>query len=110
MDDESILRERARALLRAGKLPSRSPDAMWGGPGDNAGCGVCGALVTPADIEMEIEFVSPDGGSETYHLHGRCMAAWELERQRFEPTRTAPAANGHTHAAPGSDFPSEAAS
>jgi hypothetical protein len=108
MNDENLLRQQARRMIRAGKLPSRGPDAMWGGPGDNASCGVCGAPVTPAEVEMEIEFARQDGGADTYHLHGRCMAAWELERHDLEPNRAAPAANGHARGA-GSDTPSEAA-
>jgi hypothetical protein len=109
MNNESMLREQARRMIRAGKLPRRSADAMWGGPGENARCGVCGIPVTPAEVEMEIEFARTDGsGSDTYHLHGRCMAAWEAERSDCE-TNQALAVNANARAAPGSDSSTEVA-
>ena len=33
MPDEAILREKARAAIAAGKLPTRRPDSTWGGRG-----------------------------------------------------------------------------
>jgi len=38
MPDEPRLREQAREAVRSGKLPSRSPDPTWGGPGVGARC------------------------------------------------------------------------
>ncbi len=93
MDAESILREHARNSIQSGTLPSRSPDAMWGGPGAGAPCAVCGAIVTPEDVEMEIEFRHEDSrGAENYHLHNRCFAAWELERRTLDLARRAASA------------------
>src|SRR5205085_1254775 len=37
MDEES-LREKARVVVRNGKLPRRRPDRTWGGPGVGAQC------------------------------------------------------------------------
>jgi hypothetical protein len=83
MPDEKILREQARAAVRAGKIPSRQPDRTWGGPGVGATCAVCGLPVTKDEMEFEIEF-SRDGdntGLDKFHVHIRCFAAWEFERQ-----------------------------
>jgi|ERR671918_94702 hypothetical protein len=33
MADEIVLREKARAVVKSGKLPSRRPDRTWSGPG-----------------------------------------------------------------------------
>ena len=55
MPDEPRLREQARAAIQSCKLPSRSPDRTWGG--DNPGL-------------------------DKFHVHVRCFAAWEFERNK----------------------------
>ncbi len=68
--------------MRSGKLPARSPDGTWGGPGVGAPCPVCGRRVTKGEMEFEIQFAR-DGdapGLDNFHFHIRCFAAWELER------------------------------
>ena len=84
MPDEPILREKARAAVRAGKLPARRPDRMWGGPGVGADCAVCGRPVTPDEMEFEIQFArnGDNPGLDKFHVHIRCFAAWEFERAR----------------------------
>jgi hypothetical protein len=82
MPDEPLLREKARAVVQSGKLPSRRPDRTWGGPGVGAECTVCGMPVTTDELEFEIQFAR-DGsnpGLDKFHLHVRCFAAWEFER------------------------------
>jgi hypothetical protein len=64
MPDEKILRAKAREVVRAGKLPSRRPDRTWSGPGIDNSC----TITAP--------------GVERFHLHLRCFAAWEFERDR----------------------------
>jgi hypothetical protein len=83
MDDEAILRETARAAVRSGKLPSRRPDRMWGGPGVGASCAVCELPITRAELEFEIQFEHDGGvpGLDKFHVHIRCFAAWEFERR-----------------------------
>jgi len=84
MPDEPRLREQAREAIQGGKLPSRAPDRMWGGPGVGADCAVCGLPVTREQLEFEIEFAR-DGdnpGLDQFHVHLRCFAAWELERNK----------------------------
>ena len=55
---------------------------MWGGPGIGANCSICGAPVTSAEIEFEIQFARDGSNPELdkFHVHIRCFAAWEFER------------------------------
>jgi hypothetical protein len=84
MPDETRLREQARVAIRNGKIPARGPDRTWGGPGVGAECSVCGRPVTREELEFEIQF-ERDGGSpglDKFHVHLRCFAAWEFERNK----------------------------
>jgi len=83
MPHETILRAKAQAAILAGKLPSRRPDRVWGGPGVGAVCAVCDLPVTKGEMEFEIEFAH-DGdspGLDKFRVHIRCFAAWEFERR-----------------------------
>ena len=83
MSDESTLRQKAREAIRAGKLPNRSADGTWGGPGADAECSVCGVPVKREELEFEIEFARGDAdqAADKHHLHVRCFEAWEAERE-----------------------------
>lgn len=91
MEHESTLPEKAREAIRKGKLPSRRPDRMWGGPGVGNDCAICGVPVKPCEVEFEIEFArnGDDTGPHSYSVHIRCYAAWELERENLALTRGA---------------------
>ena len=81
--DENVLRQIARKVVQDGKLPSRRPDRTWGGPGVGASSAVCGVPVERDEMEFEIEFAR-DGdnpGLDKFHVHIRCFAAWEFERE-----------------------------
>ena len=81
-DDDHSLREKARELIRAGKLPSRAPDSLFGGPGTGAKCAICGAATAQSDMELEIEFDDPrSSNSDSYLVHQRCFSMLELEVQ-----------------------------
>ena len=82
MLEESVLRDYARQVIRAGKLPSRTPDRTWGGPGVGAPCSVCDHPVTRDQLEFEIQFAhnGDTPGLDKFHVHVRCFAAWEFER------------------------------
>jgi hypothetical protein len=75
--DEGALREKARAAIQNGTLPTRRADRRFGGPGTGAPCAVCGQPVTLDQHEIEIEFNrhGPMPGLDRYHLHRRCLAA-----------------------------------
>ena len=82
--EEQALREKAREVLEAGKLPNRKPDRTWGGPGVGAACTICGVPVAHDQMEFEIQFAHDGGnpGLDKFHVHIRCFAAWEFERKR----------------------------
>ena len=89
MDEES-LRARVHVVIEQGKLPSRRPDRTWGGPGVGAPCTICERSVTREQMEFEIEFARTDPpGLDKYHVHTRCFAVWELERQNGGDPRSA---------------------
>jgi hypothetical protein len=84
MPDEPILREKARAAIQNGKIPARRPDRTWGGPGVGATCAICEKPWTKAELDFEIQF-ERDGDNpslDKFHVHIRCFAAWEFERNK----------------------------
>jgi hypothetical protein len=84
MPDEPRLREQARAVIQSSKLASRNPDRTWGGPGVGAPCSVYEKPVTKEEMEFAIQFAR-DGdnpGPDKFHVHIRCYAAWEFERNK----------------------------
>jgi hypothetical protein len=77
MDDDG-LRQKARAAIQSGRLPTRRPERTWGGRGSGAPCAICDVPVRRDDMELEIEFVA--GRHVTVlRVHTKCFAAWELE-------------------------------
>jgi hypothetical protein len=46
----------ARKAIRAGKLPTRLPDRIWGGPGIGKTCPICGGPITKNQLEFEIQY------------------------------------------------------
>ena len=84
MPDEMLLREQARAAIRSGKLPAQQADRTWGGAGVGAPCAVCATPITKDQMEIEIEFAHNGAapGLDKYHVHVRCFAAWEFERNK----------------------------
>jgi len=90
MTDES-LHKKAREVIQAGKLPSRHPDRMWGGPGVGADCTICCAPVRRNDLEFELEFAREGNDfGDKHHVHIRCFAAWEAERQNLNLPKSLP--------------------
>ncbi len=84
MPDERMLRDKVRVAIRAGSLPSRRPDRTLSGPGIGEICTACGESIKLDQLELEIQF-RHDGAStvQSYHVHLRCFAAWELERTKI---------------------------
>ncbi len=80
MDEDRVLRTRAREAMKAANLPDRRPELLWGGRGSGATCAVCRKAVGTNEVELELEFTSDQApGADNYHFHVRCFAAWELE-------------------------------
>jgi hypothetical protein len=91
MSDDVILREKARELIRAGRLPNRRPDCISGGQGLSEQCMLCDAPIRPDEHGLEVEFTQDDGARATkHHFHTRCFFAVELQLHNLEPAeRTA---------------------
>ena len=90
MADDANLLAKARAVIHAGKLPSRAPDRTWGSRGRNVPCVVCELPVPHSEMALEIHFDRKHSdasgsraapGLDRYHIHPRCFAAWESERR-----------------------------
>jgi hypothetical protein len=79
--EDLILRQKARELLEAGRVPNRLPDHIWGGSGfGDIRCMLCDAPVGPDEVVLEVEYARGDGaGATNPHFHIRCFAALELE-------------------------------
>ena len=84
MPDEKILRAKAREAIRTGKLPSRRPDRTWGGPGVGAPARCAASPYHEGSVGVR-DPVRPrrcNPGLDKFHIHVRCFAAWEFERDR----------------------------
>ena len=84
LPDEHILREKARAAIKEGRMPAIRPERTWGGPGTGVPCSVCDQPVAKDQPEFEVEFVDsgPTSSVGIFFLHARCFAAWEFERTK----------------------------
>jgi hypothetical protein len=83
----SLLHAKAREAMRAGDVPSRYPDKLWGGPATGDRCAVCGDSTTPGEIALEIEFArGSEAGRTSYHVHPLCFAIYNRELERFHGT------------------------
>ena len=82
LDPDSYLRERAREAMSSGTLPRRTPNRTSGGRGSGQSCAICGDRIQLNQVEFEIVFVHDAVSEESrYHLHLRCLVAWEFERR-----------------------------
>jgi hypothetical protein len=84
MPNDQRIRALARNILQAGLMPRRDPDGTWGGKGVDVPCAMCGERIRPDQVEYELQFTH-DGATpdvDLFHLHLRCLAAWELERTK----------------------------
>ena len=77
--DGSALGQKARAGMRAGRLPTQLPEGVWGGPGCDAICAVCSSLVQRDGLGFEFEVRHSDGKAEIRHVHIPCFVAWQRE-------------------------------
>lgn len=75
LDDAQLL-DRARALLASGQAPASELSGIWGGPGRNEPCSICGLAIRPDEIGFDLLFRAPPSEIEL-HMHTRCRSAWE---------------------------------
>ena len=83
--DEISLRERAKQLLVAGRLPASDPATSWAGSGRGELCCICQVLVRPDQIGFDLAFRMPQREVEL-HMHSRCRIAWEQARASRAPS------------------------
>jgi hypothetical protein len=86
--DDQFVREKARAAVRDGTIPSRRPDGSWARPGAAAICSVCELPITIVQMEFQLHFARDreKSGVDEFHIHIRCFAAWELEQKKKRRT------------------------
>ncbi len=103
--DDTKLREQAREAIRAGTLPNRPPERMWGGPGLGDRCTVCAHPVMRDEMGFELAFTreGDEPGLPNHHLHVRCFAAWESERDDLEAAALAISPGGPAGLAAGAN-------
>ena len=77
MPNEQRIRALARNILQAGLMPRRDPDGTWGDTGVDVSCAICGERIRPDQVEYALT-----RAVGLFHLHLRCLAAWELERTK----------------------------
>jgi hypothetical protein len=82
MDDEPSLRRKARAKIAHAQIPRRPPMRMWGGPSGSVTCAICDQPVAHSEFAVTLLFepTTAEVRGDVYHVHVRCLAAWEFER------------------------------
>jgi hypothetical protein len=76
--DEERRYEAVVTALEEGAIPRDKPLKTWAGLGTGKTCAVCGARLTAADIEYELEFAS----GRLIVVDRRCHAIWSEERTK----------------------------
>ena len=73
----SELRKMAAQLIEAGRLPAAGQLKLWGGMGCGGECALCAQVVTPEQVQYEVE-QPRETGTRSYFFHMVCHAAWQL--------------------------------
>ena len=73
-----------RAKLASGELQRAKPEKVWAGKGTGQSCWGCGALITPAKVEYEVDLAA--GPTLTLRFHQGCLAVWDEARQQNQNT------------------------
>ena len=74
-DERTSAGELRTALLNVAALRRAVPIRMWGGKGCGVPCDFCRVLVSPDDVEYEVE-AELDGATVMLHFHPRCHDSW----------------------------------
>lgn len=107
MNDDMNLRQLAYQMVRAGTLPPRRPDRVWGGAAfGGSRCLLCGAGVEYGAIALEVEFRGDTDQEVTRaHLHSRCFLAMEAALSALESGQPVSAPYGVQRPAVAADGP-----
>ena len=77
MANPKEVRELIRLRLRSGQLPHTGKHEVFGRKGDGLPCACCDQLITPQQIEHDVEFASDLGTLSTMPMHAYCYHAWQ---------------------------------
>ena len=74
----SDLASNIREKIRSGvlPLPSDTPPKCYVGPGTNRPCDACDEIITPEQIEYELDITE----NRTLRFHNDCLTAWHTAR------------------------------
>jgi hypothetical protein len=72
--------EERSGRLSVAALRSAIPGRMWGGKGCGAPCDFCRVLVSPDEIEYEVE-ARLERETLLLHFHPRCYDTWRASRE-----------------------------
>ena len=72
--------EQRSGRLSVAALRTAIPGRMWGGKGCGEPCDFCRVLVSPDEIEYEVE-AQLDAQTLILHFHPRCYDAWRTSRE-----------------------------
>jgi hypothetical protein len=75
---QPLLEEPRTERLSVAALRRARPGRLWGGKGCGAPCDFCRVLVSPSEVEYEVE-AELDGVALTLHFHPRCHDIWRAE-------------------------------
>jgi hypothetical protein len=67
-----------RQKIAAGTLPTETPLKSWVGKGSGKPCEACDLVVTPGDMEFEVDMPEV----RTLRSHRDCFKVWDEERAR----------------------------
>jgi hypothetical protein len=71
-----------RTKLESGELPRAKPDKVWAGKGTDRPCTACGTVITPADVEYELDLGAAP--AVTLRFHQACLTVWDELRQQIK--------------------------
>jgi hypothetical protein len=81
-DAAQDIRDVVRAKLESGELPRAKPDKVWAGNGTDRPCTACGTVITPADVEYELDLGAAP--AVTLRFHQGCLTVWDEMRQQIK--------------------------
>ena len=80
MNGERSLRDKARELIQAGRVPRRPPDGVWGGSSFGGQCCMlCRMAIARNEIALEVQFSTGHEAAVKAHFHSPCFLALEME-------------------------------
>ena len=100
-DENSLRLMFARDAIQFARVPGRAPDRVSKGISEGERCAVCEMSIKKDTLGYKVEFTQNTRDFVSYHLHNRCLAAWEHACEKVEiagsgPNGQSARANGKT--------------